>query len=114
MLSVSANECNGDCIIKKGQEFVLSAEFISNQDTNKINIAITANVNGLQIPVPGAPTDGCTVVKCPLKKGEQYSFTYKLPVLKSLPSIPHTDVFAKFNGDHGNIACLQLKGSITD
>ena len=69
-------ECKDTCIIHKGKNLKLDAEFVANQNTKHINVHLTAKVDGLEIPVPGVERDGCHYVKCPLVKGEKYTFNY--------------------------------------
>lgn len=90
------------------------AEFVANQNTAKINVALSATLSGISIPVPGANVDGCEYIKCPLVKGTKYSLNYTVPVPKLLPSIPAAEVSAKFTGDAGLLGCLSVKGSVVD
>ena len=109
---LAADQCGGEtCVIHKGKPLELDAEFVANQNTSHIHIALTATVDGLELPIPGVKKDGCEYIKCPLVAGQHYKFTYHLNVPKLLPDIK-AEVGAKFTGDHGLLACLTLKGAI--
>ena len=107
-------ECKGDsCVIHKGKDLKLDADFTANQDTTKIHVSLIASANGLQIPVPGIDSDGCKYVKCPLVKGQKYTLIYDLTVPTILPSIK-TVVTAKLIGDHGVLACGSVSGEVKE
>ena len=114
ILKLEANECDGRCTIRKGKELSLDIEFVANQDTTKIGVAINAKLNGFNIPVPSTNTDVCTIIKCPLVKGQKYTFTHEYSIPAIVPTIKNAELTAKFTGDHGTLACLTLGGDITD
>ena len=64
MTKLQLSDCSGDyCVIHKGKDFKLDADFVANADAEKVQIHITANVNGLTIPVPGVEKDACNGIK---------------------------------------------------
>lgn len=75
---------------------------------------MTANVAGLEVPVPGVESDGCHGhVKCPLTKGQEVTFDYSLQILKELPLVK-TVVTAQLIGDSGVLVCLKINGEVQD
>lgn len=109
------SDCSGDsCTIHKGKDFKLSADFVANQDTKKVEIKITANVNGLEIPVPGVESNGCNGhIACPLTKGSKYTFNYSLNIPKLLPNLKAV-VNAQLIGDAGVLACVKVNGEVKE
>nr|ABU97461.1 group 2 allergen Ale o 2 [Aleuroglyphus ovatus] len=106
------SDCSGShCVIHKGKEFKMSADFVANQSSEKVEIKIIAKVNGLEIPVPGVESNGCNHMKCPVTKGQKYTFNYGISIPKLLPNIKAL-VTAKLIGDHGVLACLIVDGEI--
>ena len=107
--------CSGSsCTIYRGKQFRMTADFVANQNTNKAELSITGNVNGLVIAIPGTDSNACNYVKsCPLVKGQKYTFDYPLTVLKNLPVVK-TVLTAKVIGDNGVLACIQINGDIRD
>ncbi|KAH9395824.1 hypothetical protein TYRP_020235 [Tyrophagus putrescentiae] len=102
------------CVLHKGKPLALDAEMISNQDTAKISVHLSAKVEGLEIPIPGVDRDGCKYVKCPVKKGEHVHLNYALTVPKLLPNLHNVEIGAKISGDHGLLACLRLHGDLSN
>nr|CAD32314.1 Lep D 2 precursor [Lepidoglyphus destructor] len=104
--------CSGDtCVIHRGQKMTLDAKFAANQDTNKVTIKVLAKVAGTTIQVPGLETDGCKVLKCPIKKGEALDFNYGMTIPAITPKIK-VDVTAELVGDHGVMACGTIHGQV--
>lgn len=114
MTKLDISNCSGGtCVIHKGKPVNLDATFTANQDTKKVDIKLTANVNGLELQVPNVETNGCNHVKCPLTKGKSYDFKYSLNVPRLLPDVKAT-VKAQLVGEHGILACVTVQGELKD
>lgn len=112
--SVDVSGCSGDyCVIHKGKPLELKADFVANQDTDKLKLKIIAKVNGIDVQVPGLDTDGCHYVKCPLKKGQEYTVDYKLNIPKIVPKVKAV-VRVDVEGDHGQVGCGAVNGEVQD
>jgi len=99
------------CSMQKGKQVQLSFDFVSNQDTSKVNFGWSANVGGVDIPVPGIETDACKHLSCPLVKGQKYVFTFQMVIPTLLPNIKADNTYT-LKGDQGVIACGVLEGEI--
>ena len=99
------------CVIHKSKPVHVQSNFTANQDTSKIDVKVTATLNGLEIPIPGIDTDGCKVLKCPLKKGTKYFLDYTFHIPSIAPEIK-SKVTLKSYGEHGLIACGQVAGEL--
>jgi len=97
----------------KGKDFTLHVDFVANQNTDKVAFKFTANIGGIEIPVPGVDSNGCNGLTCPLVKGEHYSFRFHMVVPKLLPNL-QTVVGTQLVGDHGVLACANINGSVQD
>ena len=114
VLKVEVNDCDGEvCVLHKSKPLNMKSTFVSNQDTAKLELKVTANIGGLELPVPGIDSDGCKVVKCPLKKGETYTTSYS-QMLPSITPKGRTTVTARLIGDHGPVVCSSVVHDIQD
>ena len=100
--------------MQKGKEFRVDVTMKSNQDTKNVQFKFTANVGGIEIPVPGTDVNGCHGLQCPLVKDQTYHFTYKMEVPKELPTLNKVLVEIALIGDHGQLGCLHLDGGVVD
>lgn len=106
------NDCSGSiCVLHKSKPINFDATFVANQDTSKLEIQVFGTLNGLQIKVPGVPTDGCKIVQCPLVKGKTYNAHYSMNVPSIIPAVK-TLVTVKIIGDHGPVACGSIDSEI--
>nr|AAQ73481.1 type 2 allergen Blo t 2.040 [Blomia tropicalis] len=112
--SLDLSGCSGDhCIIHKGKSFTLKTFFIANQDSEKLEIKISAIMNNIEVPVPGVDKDGCKHTTCPLKKGQKYELDYSLIIPTILPNLK-TVTTASLVGDHGVVACGKVNTEVVD
>nr|ABG76192.1 group 2 allergen Blo t 2 isoform 8 [Blomia tropicalis] len=112
--SLDLSRCSGDhCTIHKGKSFTLKTFFIANQDSEKLEIKISATMNGIEVPVPGVDKDGCKHTTCPLKKGQKYELDYSLIIPTVLPNVK-TVTTASLVGDHGVVACGKVNTEVVD
>nr|ABG76188.1 group 2 allergen Blo t 2 isoform 4 [Blomia tropicalis] len=110
--SLDLSGCSGDhCIIHKGKSFTLKTFFIANQDSEKLEIKISAIMNNIEVPVPGVDKDGCKHTTCPLKKGQKYELDYSLIIPTILPNLK-TVTTASLVGDHGVVACGKVNTEV--
>ncbi|OTF82928.1 Group 2 mite allergen-like protein (lipid binding protein) [Euroglyphus maynei] len=112
--SLDVSGCEGDyCVLHKGKPLSLDMKCTSNQDSEHLKVVISAEVDGIEIEVPGFDQDGCHYVQCPVHKGQQYDvkYTYNVPAI--LPNIK-AELTAKVIGDSGLLGCLKIKGEIAD
>ena len=112
--SLDLSGCSGDhCKIHKGKSFTLKTFFIANQDSEKLEIKISATMNNMEVPVPGVDKDGCKHTTCPLKKGQKYELDYSLIIPTILPNVK-TVTTASLVGDHGVVACGKVNTEVVD
>ena len=52
-------------------------------------------------------------MKCPLVKGQEYTFDYTLAIPKLLPNIKAV-VKAQLVGEHGVLACVMVDGEVKE
>nr|AAQ73490.1 type 2 allergen Lep d 2.035 [Lepidoglyphus destructor] len=105
-------DCSGDfCVLHRGKSVTLDAKFVANQDSAKATIKVLAKVAGTQIQVPGFDTDGCKIIKCPIKKGDPIDFKYSGTIPAITPKIK-AEVTAELIGDHGILACGTVNGQV--
>ncbi|XP_017461212.1 PREDICTED: mite group 2 allergen Tyr p 2-like [Rhagoletis zephyria] len=110
---VEVDGCSGElCTLHKSKPVHLKSTFTANQDTTKIELKITGKLNGIEVAVPGVETDGCKIVKCPLKKGQTVPFEYTFTIPAIVPAVPDTMVTLKAVGDHGVLACASVHNKI--
>nr|AQQ10895.1 Pso c2 allergen [Psoroptes ovis] len=112
--SLEVEGCSGDyCVIHKGKKLDLAISVTSNQDSANLKLDIVADINGVQIEVPGVDHDGCHYVKCPIKKGQHFDvkYTYSIPAI--LPTTK-AKIIAKIIGDKGLGGCIVINGEIQD
>nr|ABU97459.1 group 2 allergen Aca s 2 [Acarus siro] len=109
---VVVNDCDGAyCVLHKSKPVNFAATFVANQDSAKLHLEVLGSLNGLTIPVPGVPSDGCKVVKCPLVKGQTYTAKYSMNIPSIIP-VTKSVVTVKLTGDHGVVACGSVDGEI--
>lgn len=114
VISLDVSGCEGDyCVLHKGKTIDLDMKCKSNQDSEHLKLIISADVNGIEIEVPGFDQDGCHYVQCPIHKGQDYDIKYSYNVPAVLPNIKGT-LTAKVIGDNGLVGCLKLNGEIAD
>ena len=99
--------------MQKGKDFKLTVDFVANQNTAKVDFKFTASLGTIDIPVPGTDSNACNHLKCPLVKGEKYTFTYPMTVPKVLPNLKAL-VTATLTGEHGTLACVNINGGVQD
>ncbi|XP_027199416.2 LOW QUALITY PROTEIN: mite group 2 allergen Pso o 2 [Dermatophagoides pteronyssinus] len=112
--SLDVSGCEGDyCILHKGKTINLDMVCKSNQDSEHLKLVISADVNGIEIEVPGFDQDGCHYIQCPVHKGQQYDVKYSYTIPSVLPT-SKPNLTAKVTGDQGLLGCLKLQGEIAD
>lgn len=112
--SLDVSGCEGDyCVLHKGKTINLDMVCKSNQDSEHLKLVISADVNGIEIEVPGFDQDGCHYIQCPVHKGQQYDVKYSYTIPSVLPNIK-ANLTAKVTGDQGLLGCLKLQGEIAD
>ncbi|XP_064471602.1 mite group 2 allergen Gly d 2.02-like [Ornithodoros turicata] len=113
---VDMTPCDAEpCAVKRGDVAVINIPFTSNQDTTSVKVGISAKLKNVELPLPGADSDGCKNkgLTCPLKKGSSNAFTYKL---KIQPFYPKINATAKLHlaGINGDLFCVLFPISIVD
>lgn len=104
------------CAIRRGETARINIAFTSNQYTRSVATGISAVLGDqLELPLPSADRDGCRGkgLRCPLRKGANYVFSYDLEVK---PIYPKLNTTAKFTltGERGTVVCALVPVRIVD
>lgn len=101
--------CSNDpCVILQGKTTKIHFTFIADQDSAKATFSAKIELLPMVfwMPLPFVKTDLCSyMVKCPIKKGQEYSGTLEIPLLKMW--IPHyTYLLLEVKLDQGVSVCM--------
>ncbi|XP_077534060.1 mite group 2 allergen-like Ixo r 2 [Haemaphysalis longicornis] len=102
--------CDSDpCVFKRGSETKVHFTIVADQDSATATVTARVKVFGMWVPVPGLKPDLCSyMVKCPIKKGQEYSGTLTMPVPVFAPPMV-TTVKLELKLDRGVSVCTETK-----
>ncbi|KAK8785405.1 mite group 2 allergen-like Ixo r 2 [Amblyomma americanum] len=110
IISVQVEPCDSDpCVMKRGTKAKIHFEMVSDQDSETAVLEATTKLFGITVPVPGIEPDMCKeVVKCPIKKGQNYKGILVAPIPTIAPA-GESSLTLKVKGDKGTSVCATSK-----
>lgn len=104
------------CVMKKGQNASLSVTFVINEDSSSATAVVHGIVAGVPVPFPLPNPDGCkdSGLKCPLKKGTQYTYSTNIFIRKEYPAIKLVVKFELQDQNSKDIWCVLVPVEIGD
>jgi hypothetical protein len=89
--SVDVVPCDADpCMFKRGETVNITAKEVPTKDAEKGELKVTVLVGGVEVDYPGVDPDMCKYVKCPMKKGQEYTASIRLKVEDYFPELTMT------------------------
>ncbi|XP_066964354.1 NPC intracellular cholesterol transporter 2-like [Macrobrachium rosenbergii] len=76
------------CIVRRPTTQYINITFEAESDAESLTTTIEAKIGGIPFPWPGP--GGCDLLlsgECPLKTGNEYFYSAKMPVLEEYPSV---------------------------
>ncbi|CAG2106747.1 unnamed protein product [Medioppia subpectinata] len=104
------------CTLHKAVQTNISVEFKANQDADKLEHYLHADIAGKDvdlIPMMGLDKDACKLLKCPIKKDEVRTLTYKFTIPKTMPNTD-ANVKSRLIGSGGDLYCTGTYLSVRD
>lgn len=88
--NVTVSGCDSSpCILKKGSSIKITVDFVSHADVEEVKDAVSGIIGKIPVPFPTPHPNACTTkgISCPLKKGQNYTYTSSTPVSASYPDL---------------------------
>ncbi|XP_048747384.1 NPC intracellular cholesterol transporter 2-like [Ostrea edulis] len=113
VLSLNVSGCTVEpCIFYSETNETLNATYISSVNASAPTTFVTGIIGGVPIPFPAEKNTCVNQTKCPIKAGQQSTFTITVDVLKSYPHISLL-VKAEVRDDNGkDIMCFVFPAEI--
>ncbi|XP_077532186.1 mite group 2 allergen-like Ixo r 2 [Haemaphysalis longicornis] len=107
---VQIEPCNSDpCVFQRGNKTTIHFTIVADQDSKTATISVKVKALMFWINVPGVKPDLCSyMVKCPIKKGQEYSGSFTMSVPR-LPIPMKSTVQVELKLDHGVSVCAWTK-----
>lgn len=89
--SIDVVPCDADpCMFKKGETVNITSKIVPTRDAEKGELKVTVLVGGVEVDYPGIDPDMCKYVKCPVKKGQEYTAFIQMKVEDYFPEMKTT------------------------
>lgn len=97
------------CILKKGTQPAITIKFSSEADSKELKAVVHGVVMDVPIPFPIPQSNACkSGVSCPVKKGENHTYSNKFSVRNSYPAVS-VRVRYELKGDsNSDMVCVEI------
>ncbi|XP_067011753.1 NPC intracellular cholesterol transporter 2 homolog a [Anabrus simplex] len=101
-----------ECILKRNTNVSLNIQFTPAENSKKVTAVVHGVIQGISVFFPIPNPDACSSVKCPLKKGENYSYSASFFVKKSYPKVKVGVKWELQDDNQEDIICVLIPAHI--
>ena len=97
------------CTLKKGSQPEITIKFTSNAESKGLKAVVHGVIASVPIPFPIPQSDACkSGVSCPIKSGENYTYSNKFSVRRSYPPVSVSVRYELQDDNSSDVVCVEI------